>query len=90
MASPADTASDTANDAREQIRQLRDQVDALMRDRVTPALSDAAGRAEELARQAQHVAQERVEQVSNQVREMPLTSVLIAAAAGYLIGRLTR
>jgi len=33
-------------DAREQIRQLREQVDSRMRERVTPAISDAGGRAQ--------------------------------------------
>ncbi|CAH2604253.1 protein of unknown function [Rhodovastum atsumiense] len=90
MASPTDTLSDTATDAREQIRQLRSQVDQLMRERVNPAISDAAGRAQDIARQAQDVVTDQAEAVSGRVREMPLTSVLIAAGVGFILGRLTR
>jgi ElaB/YqjD/DUF883 family membrane-anchored ribosome-binding protein len=90
MASTADTLNDTAADARAQIKQLRDQVDALMRERVTPMLSEAAGRAQDAARQAQEIAQDQVDQLSGHVRETPITSVLIAAAVGFLIGRIAR
>jgi ElaB/YqjD/DUF883 family membrane-anchored ribosome-binding protein len=87
----ADTSSsETAAEAQAQIRQLRDQVDALMRERVTPALSDAAGRAQEAARQAREAAEHQAEAFQSKVREMPITAVLIAMGAGFLIGRLTR
>ena len=90
MASASDTFNQSAHDARDQIKQLRDQVDSLMRDRVTPALSDAAGRAQEYGRQAADMAQEHVENISGRVREMPMTAILIAAVAGFLIGRIAR
>ncbi len=90
MASTAETLQDAANDAKAQIRQLRDQVDTLMRERVTPMISDAAGRAQDAARQAQDLAHDQVENLSGRVRETPITSVLIAAAIGFLIGRIAR
>jgi ElaB/YqjD/DUF883 family membrane-anchored ribosome-binding protein len=86
----ADRIGDTAGDARDQIRQLRDQVDSLMRERVTPMISDAAGRAQDAARQARSMAEDQAEAFSGRVKERPITAVLIAAAAGYLIGRLSR
>jgi ElaB/YqjD/DUF883 family membrane-anchored ribosome-binding protein len=86
MASPSNAASD----ARDEIRKLRDQVDSLMRERVTPIISDAAGRAQDAARQAGEMAQDQAEALSNRVRETPLAAVLIAGAAGYLLGRITR
>lgn len=82
--------SDTGADARDQIRQLREQVDTLLRERVSPAVSGVAGRAQDAARQAREMAQDQTEALSSRVREMPIASVLIAAAAGYLIGRLSR
>ena len=84
------STSETGGDAREQIRQLRDQVDTLMRERVSPAVSGAAARAQEAAQHAREAAQQRTEALSERVREMPLTSVLIAAVAGFLIGRMSR
>jgi ElaB/YqjD/DUF883 family membrane-anchored ribosome-binding protein len=90
MASTSDTIHDAAADARDQIKQLRDQVDVLMRERVAPAVSQAANRAQEAARHAQDIAQDQVETLSGHVRETPITSVLIAAAVGFLIGRIAR
>lgn len=86
MASMSDRASDAGTDAHEQIRQLRDQVDSLMRERVAPTMSGLGERAQDAARQAR----EKTEALSGRVREMPIASILIAAAAGYLIGRLSR
>jgi ElaB/YqjD/DUF883 family membrane-anchored ribosome-binding protein len=53
-------------------------------------VSQAANRAQEAARHAQDIAQDQVETLSGHVRETPITSVLIAAAVGFLIGRIAR
>ena len=90
MASTQDTIKDAANSAEEQIRQLRDQVETLMRERVTPIIADAAGRAQNAARQAQDMAHDQVEALSGRVRETPITSILVAAAVGFIIGRIAR
>ena len=82
--------SDRVADAKEQIAKLREQVDYLMRDRVTPTLSDAADRAQYAAKQAQGVARDQAEALSSRVKEQPLLALVIAAAAGYLIGRIAR
>ena len=79
-----------SSDAQDQIRQLRGQVDQLMRERVSPALSEAAGQAQDYARRAGEFSREQADALSGQVREMPIASVLIAAAVGYLLGRFTR
>ena len=77
-------------DAHEQIRELREQVETLMRERVTPMLSEAAGRAQDAARQVGGMAQDQTEAVQKKVQEWPLTSLLIAAVAGYIVGRVSR
>ena len=78
------------NDAKAQIAQLRDQVQNLMSERVTPALSNAAGHAEDYARQARDMASDQAEMLSDQVRESPLAAIMIAAGVGYLLGRIAR
>jgi len=78
------------NDAKAQISQLRDQVQNLMSERVTPALSNAAGTAEDYARQARDMASDQAEMLSDQVRESPLVAIMIAAGVGYLLGRIAR
>ncbi len=84
------TLRSVSNDASAQIRQLRGQVDELMRDRVSPAMNDAADRAGDYARYAGDMARDKTEALSSQVKDTPILSVVIAAAAGYLLGRLTR
>ena len=81
---------ESTQDAKEQIAQLRAQVESLMNDRVTPALTSAAGQVEDYARQAREMAADRSEQLSEKVRESPLVAVLIAAGLGYLLGRIAR
>ena len=78
------------NDAKAQIAQLRDQVQSLVSERVTPALSNAASTAEDYARQARDLASDQTEMLSDQVRESPLAAILIAAGVGYLLGRIAR
>jgi len=84
------TESSIAGDATAQIARLREQVEALMRDRVTPALADAAGRAERAINGAADSVRGQAETVSGKVREQPLVAVLIAAGIGYLLGRAMR
>lgn len=90
MATTTDTISEKAYDAKEQIAQLRRQVEQLMSERVTPVLADAAQRAQDAARYASDMGRGQAEAVSSRVRAQPLLSILIAAATGYLIGRLFR
>jgi ElaB/YqjD/DUF883 family membrane-anchored ribosome-binding protein len=85
-----DSVKDRAGDAKDQIEKLRQQVEALMSERVTPALADAAGRVESVARQAGSIARDQTEAVSSRVREQPIIAILISGVAGFLLGRLFR
>jgi ElaB/YqjD/DUF883 family membrane-anchored ribosome-binding protein len=86
----SDKASATLEDTRSQLAQLRRQMDTLMNERVNPALHDAASKAQHAAHQASDYTKVQAEALSGQVRNQPLVSVLVAAAAGFLIGRLFR
>ena len=77
-------------DTHVQIARLRAQVEALMNDRVTPAVADAAGRAESAMHAATDTVRGQAEMVTAKIREQPLLAVLIAAGVGYLLGRATR
>jgi ElaB/YqjD/DUF883 family membrane-anchored ribosome-binding protein len=77
-------------DATAQIARLREQVEALMKERVTPALAEAAGRAETAMYSAAGAVRDQAEAVSGRVRYAPLTAVLVAAAVGFLLGRVMR
>jgi ElaB/YqjD/DUF883 family membrane-anchored ribosome-binding protein len=73
-----------------QIARLREQVETLMKDRVTPAVTDAAGRAEKAVYGAAGAVRDQAEAVSGRVREQPLIAVLIAAAIGFALGKVMR
>jgi len=82
--------STVAGDATAQIARLREQVETLMKDRITPAVTAAAGRAETAIHGAADTMRRQVETVSGKVRDQPLLAVLIAAAVGFALGRVMR
>jgi len=67
------------DDATAQIARLREQVEALMRDKITPALDQASA-------QTEHMTEELVKTI----RARPLTTIAIAAGIGFLLGSLRR
>ncbi len=71
-------------DTQREINQLRGQVETLMRERVTPAVTDVAGRADTAIQRGR----EQVEAISDQVQERPLLAILVAGGIGYLLGRI--
>jgi ElaB/YqjD/DUF883 family membrane-anchored ribosome-binding protein len=77
-------ASRLADDAHEELRALRAKVESLMDARVTPAVARVADQAEEAAIYAQDAVRDRVERLSEAVREQPLTALGAAALAGFV------
>jgi ElaB/YqjD/DUF883 family membrane-anchored ribosome-binding protein len=86
----ANDARGKLDDAQTQIARLREQVEALMKDRVTPAVADFAGRAENAMHTASDAVRGQADAVSGHVREQPLIAIVIAAAVGWIIGRVMR
>ena len=66
------------DDAQDQIAALRDQVETLMRERVNPAMQ-----------QARETVQDQAEMLSDRVRDQPLMALAVAAAVGFLLGRIS-
>lgn len=77
-----------SGDVQGELSQLRDQVERLMRDSVTPALADVAESAEGYAAQAKDVFTGQSERIADLVKERPLLVVGLVAAAGYVLSRL--
>jgi ElaB/YqjD/DUF883 family membrane-anchored ribosome-binding protein len=75
------------DDANAQIAHLRAQVEALMNDRVTPAVTEMAGCAEDAVNRAASMVRDQTQTLTAHVRDQPLISVLLAAGVGYLLGR---
>jgi len=89
-----DAATDIANDATDaakaELAVLRAKVEALMRDRVTPVLADAAGAAEGAAHDAMDAVRRQTDSISTTVREQPLAAIGAAALFGVAVGLLLR
>jgi ElaB/YqjD/DUF883 family membrane-anchored ribosome-binding protein len=85
--------TDTINkpdDTTAQIVRLREQVETLMKERVTPAVADMAGRAESVVDGATNLMRDQAQSIAGHVRDQPLIAILLAAGVGYLLGRTTR
>ncbi len=86
----ANDAQGKIEDAETQIARLREQVETLMKDHVTPAVADFAGRAESAVHSASGIVRDQAQVVSGHVKEQPLIAIMIAAAIGWTIGRVMR
>ena len=82
------SASKESDDAKDELARLRAQVERLMQDRVTPVLADAADTVQDYALRARTTIEDQADALSDTVRERPLVAVAIAAAAGWVLGRL--
>jgi ElaB/YqjD/DUF883 family membrane-anchored ribosome-binding protein len=78
------------DDTTAQIVRLREQVETLMKERVTPAVTEMAGRAETVAQTATGLVRDQAQTVAAHIRDQPLVAVLLAVGVGYLVGRTTR
>ena len=74
---------------RAQLQELASQVENLVRGRLA-SVADVASQAEEAVLQARDVVREKIEDIADEVRERPLVALLIAAAVGYVAGRVHR
>ena len=83
----ADTVRESARD---ELRALREQVNALMEDRITPAYEDASKRASAAAKKARAYTEDQADYVSEHVKEQPLIAIGVAAFVGFLFGRITK
>jgi ElaB/YqjD/DUF883 family membrane-anchored ribosome-binding protein len=83
-------ADNVRESARDELRALREQVYALMEDRITPAYEDASKRASAAAQKARAYTGDQAEYVSGQVKEQPLIAIGVAAFVGFLLGRMTK
>jgi ElaB/YqjD/DUF883 family membrane-anchored ribosome-binding protein len=83
-------ANEKAEDAPVQIARLRQQVKALTEDRITPVVAKFADQASSAITIATEAISNQAQTVSDQVRERPLMAIMIAAAVGWLIGRVLR
>jgi ElaB/YqjD/DUF883 family membrane-anchored ribosome-binding protein len=82
--------SDHGEDTLSQIARLREQIETLMRDKVSPAVGSAATRAQAAAGDAADILSDRADALGGAIRQQPLAAVCIAAVVGFLLGRIGR
>lgn len=76
--------------ARAEIEELRAKVEALMHERVTPALVSVAEQASSAAHAASDSIRGTAHQVTETVRERPLAALGVAALAGFVVATMMR
>ena len=86
----SDTIRPEANDTMAQIARLRDQVETLLREKAMPAMETMSACAETAAHEAAEWSRQRADTMRATVRGQPLAAVLIAAAVGFVLGRVVR
>jgi len=79
-----------ADEANPEIAHLREKVEMLMNERVTPALGAVADHAQTVVRNASSEFRQQTTRLSETVQQQPLTAIAIAAAAGFVFANLTR
>jgi ElaB/YqjD/DUF883 family membrane-anchored ribosome-binding protein len=83
-------ADNLRESARDELRALRDQVNQLMEERVTPAFNDGYKRADAATKRARAYTEDQAEAVAGRVRDQPLIAISVAAIVGFLFGRLSK
>lgn len=84
-----DEIRDWSDDVQGELAHLRDEVDRLAEEPIASVLAGAAATVEDYAQQARNVIAGQAEQVSAMIKERPLIAIGLAAALGYLVGRLS-
>jgi hypothetical protein len=84
-----DSASTEPNDLQAQITQLREHVDALMKDREARSVAGAR-RVEAAVCDAMRAIQQGTANLSSSIRKQPFLALLIAVGSAYLVGRALR
>lgn len=79
-----------AADASDEIARLREKVEMLMNERVTPAVSAVAAEVEAAATSACNTVRGQADRLEGAVKEQPFVAIGLAALAGFLVASLIR
>ncbi len=79
-----------ADEASPELAHLREKLETLMNERVTPALGAVADHAQSVVRNASTEFRQQATRLSETVQQQPFTAIAIAAAAGFVLAQLTR
>ena len=74
-------------DVQSQMGDLRDQVQALTTNQLTPVATDWAGKTGAASRRARSTLVNQTQGFSGQVNERPIVAILVAVTVGWAVGR---
>lgn len=86
----SDAAESLGHDAAEELARLRNQVETLMNERVTPMLGSVAHSAEHAAKVATDEVRHQAARLTDAVQEKPLAALAVAALAGFVLASILR
>jgi anti-sigma factor RsiW len=79
-----------AEDPKDRIARLRQEVASLTVDPVTPAVSDMTAKAQKTMTDATAIIRNQTQSLSARIEQQPLAAVSIGVAAGFLLSRMVR
>lgn len=79
-----------AADTSDEIARLREKVELLMNERVTPAVSAAAAEVSAAAASARDTVRGQADRLEGAVKEQPFVAIGLAALAGFVLASLIR
>ncbi|CAI3938796.1 unnamed protein product [Commensalibacter communis] len=83
-------AAELQKNAQDEIVSLKKQVEDLLNDRVTPAIVQAADKADQVVHNTKEITDHQMKQVSDKVQSKPLIAIVLSVVIGYLLGRVIR
>ena len=78
------------DEANPELAHLREKVEMLMNERVTPALGAVADHAQTVVRNASNEFRQQTTRLSETVQQQPFMAIAMAAAAGFVLAKLAR
>lgn len=83
-------SNEISQKANEEIKSLKNHVEGLLNERITPAIINAADKAEKVAHSTKEMTDIQMQQVSGKVKSKPLVAIFASAVIGFILGRVIR
>jgi ElaB/YqjD/DUF883 family membrane-anchored ribosome-binding protein len=87
---PDSNSTGKTEDPKAHLRRLRQEVDALTADRISPAVADLTTRAQRTLADTTATVRDQTRVLSDQIRQNPFAAVAIGVAVGFVLSRIFR
>jgi len=86
----ASTSSGSTEDPKSHLQRLRQEVDELTADRVSPVVADLSARAHHTLDETTAAVRGQTQVVSERIRQRPFVAIAIGVAVGFVLSRMIR